>query len=121
MKIRDHISLALWPPVWMTTSDDDSPPMDKREDLIIREVELFTPPHIDPYRGYIRLTAEYGQEPGKTYTGMISGRTYTTEKPGKIYTGLVTIIRDPEFLDQLYEKLKGSIGQTIREVGDAEI
>jgi hypothetical protein len=121
MKIRDHISLALWPPVWMDSSGDESPPSDKREDLILRKVEPFTPPHIDPYRGYIRLTAEYGQEPGKTYTGLVSGRTYTSEKPGKFYTGLVTIVRDPEFVDQLYEKLQGCLGQTIREIGDSEI
>jgi hypothetical protein len=121
MKIRDHISLSLWPPVWMTATSDEPPPEDKREDLILREVELYTPPHLDPYRGYIRLTAEYGYEPGKTYTGLVSGRTYTKEKPGKIYTGLLTVIRDPEFHAQLYEKLQGCLGQTIREIGDAEI
>jgi hypothetical protein len=121
MKIRDHISLALWPPVWMTSSGDDSPPLDKGEDLILREVELVTPPHVDPYRGYLRLTVEYRQEPRKTYTGLISGRTYTSLKPGKIYMGVITVVRDPEFVDQLYEKLQGCIGRTMREIGDAEI
>jgi hypothetical protein len=121
MRIRDHTSLALWPPVWMTSSGDEPPPLDNREDLILRKVEMYTPPHADPYRNYLRLTAEYGHKPGKTYTGLISGRTYATEKPGKIYISLLTVIRDPELHEQLYERLQGCLGQTIREIGEIEI
>ena len=74
MKIKDHFSLVLWPPVWTTVVGDESPPPGKSEELIHRKVELVHPSHIDPSHGYIRLSAEFGQET-KTRTSMITGKT----------------------------------------------
>ena len=120
MKIKDHFSIVLCPPVW-TTGTDESPPSGKDEELILRKVELLDRSHQDAPRGYIRLSAEFGQET-KIRTSVFTGKTITSIKPGiKIYTGIVTILRDPEFLDQLYQKLQNSIGQTIGEIGDSEI
>jgi hypothetical protein len=120
MKIRDHFSIVLWPPVW-TTVAHESPPSGKEEELILRKVELLDRSSLDSSRGYIRLSAEFGQE-FKTRTSVFTGKTITSTEPGKkIYTGLVTILRDPEFLNQFYQKLQNSIGQTIREIGDSEI
>ena len=120
MKIKDHFSIVLWPPVW-TTGTDESPPSGKDEELILRQVELLDPSHKDPSRGYIRLSAEFWQET-TTRTSMFTGKAIPSKKPGKIiYTSMLTILRDPEFLDQLYQKLQNSIGQTIREIGDSEI
>jgi hypothetical protein len=120
MKIKDHSSIVLWPPVW-TTGADESPPSGKEEELILRKVELLDRSRLDSSRGYIRLSAELWQEI-ETRTSMFTGKTITSKKMGnKIYTGLVTILRDPEFLDQLYQKLQNLIGQTIREIGDSEI
>jgi hypothetical protein len=120
MKIKDHSSIVLWPPVW-TTGTDESPPPGKDEELILRQVKLLDRSHLDPSRGYIRLSAEFGQGT-KTRTSIFTGKIIaSTETVIKIYTGIVTILRDPEFLDQLYQKLQNSIGQTIREIGDAEI
>jgi hypothetical protein len=121
MKIKEHVSLVLWPPVWTTGVGDESPPSGKDEEMILREVELLDPSHKDPSRGYIRLSAEFGQET-ETRTSVFTGKTITSTKPGKkIYTGIVTILRDPEFLDQFYQILHNSIGYTIREIGDSEI
>ena len=120
MKIKDHFSLVLWPPVWTTAVGDESQPSGKDEELILRQVELDRA-HMDSSRGYIRLSAEFGQET-KTRTSVFTGKTITSTKPGKIiYTSIVTILRDPEFLNQLYQKLQNSIEQTIREIGDSEI
>jgi len=121
MKIKDHLSIVLWPPVWTTAVGDESPPSGKEEELILRKVELLDRSHLDTSRGYIRLSAEFWQEI-ETRTSMFTGKTITSTKLGKkIYTGLVTILRDPEFLDQFYQKLQNSMGHTIREIGDFEI
>jgi hypothetical protein len=121
MKIRDHSSLVLWPPLWTTAVGDESPPSEKSEELILRKVELVYPSHKDPSRGYILLSAEFWQET-QTRPSVFTGKTITSIKPGKkTYTGMVTILRDPEFLDQFYQLLQSSIGQTIREIGEAEI
>ena len=102
MKIKDHFSIVLWPPVWTTGGADESLPSGKEEELILREVELLDRSRLDASRGYIRLSAEFGQET-KIRTSVFTGKTITSIKPGiKIYTGIVTILRDPEFLDQLY-------------------
>ena len=120
MKIKDHSSIVLWPPVW-TSGAEESPPAGKEEELILRKVDLLDRSRLDSSRGYIRLSAELWQEI-ETRTSMFTGKTITSKKMGnKIYTGLVTILRDPEFLDQLYQKLQTLIGQTIREIGDSEI
>jgi hypothetical protein len=121
MKIKNHSSIVLWPPVWTTGVADESPPSGKDEELILRQVELLDRSHKDASRGYIRLSAEFGQKT-EIRTSVFTGKTIISTKPGiKIYTGIVTILRDPEFLDQFYQKLQNSIGQTIREIGDSEI
>jgi hypothetical protein len=111
MKIRDHPSIVIWPPEWGTSFGNGSPPFDTMEKLMLREVELFFP-QLNDYHGYIRIAAEYGRKTGKTYTDI---------KTGVIYTSIITIIRDPELVDRLYQKLKSSIGQTIGEIGNSEI
>ena len=121
MKIKDHFSLVLWPPVWTTVVGNESPPSGKEEELILRRVELVHQPQKDSSRGYIRLSAEFWQET-TTRTSMFTGKAIPSKKPGKIiYTSMLTILRDPEFLNQLYQKLQNSIGHTIREIGDSEI
>ena len=121
MKIKEHFSLVLWPPLWTTEFGDESSPSGKNEELILRKVELLDPSHKDTSRGYIRLSVEFWQET-KTRTSVFTGKTITSSKPGKkIYIGIVTILRDPDFLDQFYQMLQNSIGYTIREIGDSEI
>ena len=57
MKIRDHPSLLHWPPEWMASFGNESLPSDRREELVLREVELLTTPFHD-YHCYIRILAE---------------------------------------------------------------
>ncbi len=120
MKIKDHISLALWPPVWITGIEEECLPSDKSEELILIKVELGNRFHKDSSRGYILLSAEFGRET-KISPSFITGKTINVTKPGKIYIGRVTILRDPEFLQHFYQKLQNSLGKTIREIGDSEI
>jgi hypothetical protein len=120
MKIRDHPSLVHWPPEWIASFDNESLPIDKREELVLKEVELVSTPPND-YHHYIRLSAEHQQKIWKTYSSLNTLQTYNGIKPGKTYSSIIIFLRDSEFLDRLYKKLKGSIGRTIREIGDAEI
>lgn len=120
MKIRDHPNITIWPPEWMTSFDSESLPVDKREELVLKEVELLSTRPND-YHHYIRLSAEYQQKIWKTYSSRNKFKTYKVNKPGKVYSSVLIFMRDSEFLNHLYKKLKGSIGQTIREIGDAEL
>ncbi len=120
MKVRDHPSIIMWPPEWISKFGYEAPPLKENEDLILREVELLAPRAKD-YHGYIRITGEYGRQTGKSYTGLRSGKIYTKVKHGQLYTSTIVIIRDPELVERLHEKLKNSIGQTLQEIGDSEI
>jgi hypothetical protein len=120
MKIKDHFSLVLWPPVWIKGARFESPPSDNSEELILRKVEMVYPEHRDPSRGYIRLSVEFGQKT-TTRISILTGKTITRTRPGQIYSGTVTILKAPKFMEQLYQKLQDSIGQTIQEIGDSEI
>jgi hypothetical protein len=111
MKIRDHPSLLHWPPEWIASFGDESLPSDRKEDLVLKEVELL-PTTFHDYHCYIRIVAENRLRLWKTYSGI---------KGGKTYSSVIIFLRDPEFLDRLYQKLQGSIGQTIRKIGDSEI
>lgn len=120
MKIRDHPNLLRWPPEWTASFGGDSLPGDRREDLVLREVELLTtPPH--DYHCYIRILAGNRLQPWKTDTNHTTWKTYTCIKTAKTYSSIIIFLRDSEFLDRLYQKLQSSIGQTIREIGDSEI
>jgi hypothetical protein len=120
MKIRDHPSLVHWPPEWIASFDNESLPIDKREELVLKEVEvLSTAPH--DYHSYIRLSAELQQEIYKIYQSPNTLKTYKGAKPEKKYSSIIIFMRDSEFLDRLYNQLTRSIGRTIREIGDAEI
>ena len=120
MKIRNHPNLIHWPPEWITSFDRESLSINKREELVLKEVEvLSTAPH--DYHSYIRLSAENPQEIWKTYRSMNTLKTYKGTKPGKTYNSMIIFMKDSEFLDRLYTKLKSSIGRTIREIGDDEI
>ena len=120
MKIRDHPSFVHWPPEWITPFGSESLVIDKMEELVLKEVEMLSPPPND-YHSYIRIFAEYERKTWKTYRGMKTWKTYTGTKPGKTYSSIIIFLRDSEFLDRLYQKLISSIGQTIREIGDSEI
>jgi hypothetical protein len=120
MKIREHPRLVHWPPEWIASFDNESLPIDEREELVLKDVELLSTPPND-YHHYIRLSAEHQQKIWKTYSSMNTLKTYKGIKPGKTYSSIIIFMRDSEFLDRLYKKLKGSIGRTIREIGDAEI
>jgi hypothetical protein len=120
MKIRDHPSLLHWPPEWTASFGNEFLPPDEREELVLREVELLPTP-IHDYHCYIRILAENRLQPWKTYAGTKSWKTYTGVKTAKTYSSVIIFLRDSEFLDHLYQKLQSSIGQTIREIGDADI
>jgi len=120
MKIRDHPSLVHWPPEWIASFNNESIPIDEIEELVLKEVELLSTPPYD-YHSYIRLSAEHQRKIWKTYRSMNTLETYKGIKPGKTYSSMIIFMRDSEFLDRLYKKLKSSIGRTIREIGDAEI
>jgi hypothetical protein len=111
MKVRDHPNIVHWPPAWMEPLEIESIPFEKREELVLKEVELLSPSFKD-YHSYIHISAEYGRKAGKFF-----GRI----KTGKIYSSTIIFMKDAEFLDRLYQKLRSSIGQTIREIGDSEI
>ena len=119
MKIREHPRLIHWPPEWIASFDNESLSLHKREELVLKDVELLSTAPND-YHSYIRLSAA-NQEIWKTYRSMNTLKTYKSTKPQKTYSSVLIFIKDSEFLDRLYKKLKSSIGQTIREIGDAEI
>ena len=120
MKIRDHPSLVHWPPEWIASFDNESLPIDKRDELVLKDVEvLSTAPH--DYHSYIRLSAELQREIWKTYQSTNNLKTYKGVKPEKKYSSIIIFMKDSEFLDRLYKQLTSSIGRTIREIGDAEI
>ena len=111
MKIRDHPNLVHWPPAWIEPLDIKFVPFDEGEELVLKEVELLSSFPND-YHSYIRISAEYGQKVRKFFGGI---------KKGKTYSSMIIFIKDSEFLDNLYQKLRSSIGKTIREIGDLEI
>jgi hypothetical protein len=120
MKIRDHPNIIQWPPEWIASLDNEPLPSEKKEELLLREVEVLSPAPKD-YHNYIRILAENGGGTWKSYRGGRTWKNYTSLKTGKTYTSLIIFMKDSEFLDRLYQKLKSSIGQTIREIGDSEI
>lgn len=111
MKIRDHPNLVHWPPAWIEPLDIGILPFDEGEELVLKEVELLSS-FANDYHSYIRISAEYGRKVGKIFGGL---------KTGKSYSSMIIFIKDSEFLDCLYQKLRSSIGKTIREIGDSEI
>jgi hypothetical protein len=111
MKIKDHHSIIFWPPVWMEGLDYESIPFEKMDELVLREVEIIFSSNFD-YHSYIYVSAEYGRNIDKFFK---------KEKAGKIYYSKITFLKDTEFLNRLYQKLRSSIGQTIREIGESEI
>ena len=120
MKIRDHPSLVHWPPEWIASFDNESLSLYKREELVLKEVELLSTAPND-YHSYIRLSAEHQRDICKTYRSINTLKTYKAIKPEKTYRSIIIFMKDSEFLDRLYKKLTSSIGRTIREIGDAEI
>jgi hypothetical protein len=100
MKIREHPSIVVWPPQWQTSLDGDFPPVEQQEAPVLRKVELCAAQYNSDYHRHLRLHADYRR---------------------KNYVGILTILRDPEFLARLHEKLTGSLGWSIREIGDWDI
>jgi hypothetical protein len=100
MRLRDHPNLYSWPPEWVASLGSQSPPLEEWENLILKKVEIRPiRARKGDYGRHIWITAEYR---GKSFFSTL--------------TGLV----DPDFLDLLYQKLNGFIGQTIREIGDSD-
>ncbi len=120
MRIRDHPNILHWPPDWLASLDNEYLPPEKMEGLLLREVEVLPTPPND-YHNYIRISAENGMPSWKSYQGRKGWKNYNSVRTGKTYTSLIIFMKDSEFLNRLYEKLKSSIGQTIREIGDSEI
>jgi hypothetical protein len=120
MRIRDHPNIYHWPPEGLASLDHESLPSEKMENLLLREVEVLSTPPND-YHNYIRISAENGKGTLKSYRGRRIWKNYASIKTGKTYSSLIIFMKDSEFLNRLYEKLKGSIGLTIREIGDSEI
>ena len=120
MKIRDHPILLHWPPEWTASFGNEPLPPDKREELVLKEVELL-PITFDDYHCYIRIVAEDGLQPRKSHTVKKIWKTYAGKITAKTYSSIIIFMRDSEFLDRFYQKLQSSIGQTIREIGDSEI
>jgi hypothetical protein len=120
MKIRDHPNLVHWPPKWIAPFGNESLPSEKMEELVLKEVELLNTP-INDYHCYIRILAEIGVHPWKSYTRTKTWKIYTGTNTAKTYSSIIIFLRDSEFLNCLYQKLQNSIGQTIREIGDSEI
>jgi hypothetical protein len=99
MQLREHPRLYIWPPKFATSLDFESLPLEESEGSILKEVAIRFP--LGAREGqdrYIWISVEYG---------------------GRNYFGKITTFRDPEFVDLLYQKLRNSIGQTIREIGDS--
>jgi hypothetical protein len=111
MKIRDHPNLVHWPPTWIQSLDNESLSFDKSEDLVLKEVELLPQPPND-YHSYIRIFGGYGRQTRNIFRGMSRSKTFIS---------IIIFMKDSEFLDHLYQKLKSSVGLTIREIGDSEI
>jgi hypothetical protein len=100
MQLRDHPSLYIWPPKWVSPLDSESLLSEESEELILKKVEIRPPLAAkEGHDRYLWICAAYG---------------------GKDYFSTITIFRDPEFFDFLYEKLNNSIGQTMREIGNSE-
>jgi hypothetical protein len=110
MKIRDHPNLVHWPPTWIQSLDSEFPSLDKSEDLVLKEVELL-PQAPNDYHSYIRIFGE-----GRQTRNIFRGRS-----TAKTFISIIIFMKDSEFLDHLYQKLKSSVGLTIREIGDSEI
>jgi hypothetical protein len=120
MRIRDHPNILHWPPECLASLGVEPLPSWKREELLLREVEVL-PTFPNDHHNYIRISAENGRRTLKSYGGRKSWKSYASLKTGKTYTSLIIFMKDSEFLNRLYQKLKGCIGQTIREIGDSEI
>ena len=91
MQLREHPNLCIWPPQLSDALETVSLSSEESEESILQRVEIRPP--------YIWISAEYRKI---------------------IYFSGIRPFRDPEFFDLLYQKLKDSIGQTIREIGDLE-
>jgi hypothetical protein len=91
MQLRDHPNLCIWPPQFSDALESVSLSSEESEESILQRVEIRPP--------YIWISAEYRRI---------------------IYCSGIRVFRDPEFFDLLFQKLRDSIGQTIREIGDWE-
>jgi hypothetical protein len=120
MKIRDHPNLIYWPPKWIAPFGSESLQPEQLGELVLKEVEVLNTTTND-YHCYIRILAENAVHPRKPCPGTKTWKTYTGTKTTKTYSSIIIFLRDSEFLNCLYQKLQSSIGQTIREIGDAEI
>jgi hypothetical protein len=120
MKIKDHPNLVHWPPEWIASFDSESLSLQRRQDLVLKEVELL-PTAPNDYHSYIRLSAGHQRDVWKNYRSMTTLKSYKGAKTEKTYRSVIIFMKDSEFLDRLYKKLKGNIGRTIREIGDVEI
>jgi hypothetical protein len=111
MKIREHPRIIHWPPTWVEPLGNDCLTLDKSEDLLLKEVKPLHQ-HANDYHSYILIMAEDRSKTGNLLGGV---------KTAKTFTSILIFMKDSEFLDHLHQKLKSSVGKTIREIGDSEI
>jgi hypothetical protein len=111
MKIRDHPRIVYWPPTWKESVGNEIISSDKSEDLILKEVKLLPQPPND-YHNYILIFAENRRKSGNIFRSINAAKTFSS---------IIIFMRDFDFLDNFYQKLKSSLGKTIREIGDSEI
>lgn len=96
MELRRHPKINGWPPVWGRTYGPGNT-FQHGENGVLEDVRLLAKDHIGPAR--LQLEGKY------------EGRTFKGDLHSK----------DPKFLQQLYETLKSSRGQPIRDTGSLEI
>jgi hypothetical protein len=92
MQLREHPRLYIWPPQLSAAFESESLSSEESEDSILKRVEIKPP--------YIWISTEYRR---------------------KNYLGAIRPFIDPQFFDLLYQKLRDSIGKTIREIGNTEL
>lgn len=91
MQLKDHPSLHIWPPSLLAAFESEPLSSEESEESILKAIEIKPP--------YIWIFTEYRM---------------------KNYLGGIRVFIDPEFFDLLCQKLRDSIGKTLREIGNSE-
>ena len=91
MQLKEHPRLYIWPPPLSDALESGSLSPEESENSILKSVEIRDP--------YIVISTEYRRQN---------------------YFSAIRPFRDPEFFDLLHQKLRDSIGRTIREIGNLE-
>lgn len=102
MRLREKLK-SFWPPGWSGSYGKGTQFLTgEPEGLILKEVNQVSPSTISISVGFLGKEGSFSA----TFTRAEIARNSQD---------------DPEFFDRLYNKLKNSIGQEIRQIGDSEI